>query len=64
VSKASYKGYQIDTVQRGETWTAHIYPPGIQSELSGPVTATRSEGEMMLLRRAYDAVDKDLTTKN
>jgi len=63
VSKASYKGYQIDTVKRGETWTAQIYPPGIQSELSAPVTATLSEGEMILLQRAYDAVDKDVAAK-
>ena len=63
MSKATYMRYQIETVQSGETWTAHIYPPSTQSELSGPFTATLSEGEQVLLGRAYDAVDKDLANQ-
>lgn len=63
MSRASYKKYQIETLQSEGTWTARIITPRTDSELKGPITATASEGEMVLLGRAYEAVDEDLSRK-
>ena len=64
MSRATYKGYQIETVQSNASWTARIYPPASKSELSGPFTATLAEGEQALLGRAYDIVDKEFETQS
>jgi len=64
VSRATYKGYQIETVPSGGSWTARIYPPASKSELPGPFTATLAEGEQVLLGRAYDIVDREFETQS
>ena len=55
-----YKGYRIHTNCPGQTWSARIMPPSSTRILSDIPTATREEGENVLLDRARAAIDADI----
>jgi len=56
----SYKGYRIRFHCTSE-WFAHIYQPDSNVAMALPVvTATRAEGEKILLQRVKQRIDQDI----
>jgi len=59
MQETTYKGYRIKYHCVAE-WFAHIYPPGFPLALGGPtITASRDEGEQVLLSRARERIDQE-----
>ena len=55
-----YRGYRILT-QLTKEWFANIFRPGSNRVMTGPphATATREEGEQVVIARARDVIDKE-----
>lgn len=59
MQETTYKSYRIRYHCTSE-WFTHVYPPGSGLALGGNIiTATREEGEQVLLSRARARVDQE-----
>jgi hypothetical protein len=64
MQETTYKGYRIKYHCTTE-WFAHIYRPGSNSIMSGPIiTASREDGEQVLLSRVYARIDQEESAAN
>lgn len=66
MQETTYRGYRILYHCVAE-WFAHIYRPGSNLAMGGPtITATREEGEQVLLSRVHARIDQEesATTKS
>ena len=62
--ETTYRGYRI-RYHCTSGWFTHIYPPGSGLALGGDIiTATREEGEQVLLSRACARIDHEETNTN
>ena len=55
-----YLNYQVNHHLVGNIWSARILPLGTNLILSAIPTATREEGEEVLLKRVREAIDIDI----
>ena len=64
MQETTYKGYRI-RYHCTSVWFTHIYPPGLGLALGDDIiTATREEGEQVLLSRARARIDNEETNTN
>jgi len=64
--ETTYQGYRI-RFHCTNVWFAHIYRPGLNVMMKEVITASRQEGEQVLLKRVHDQIDEviaDLAAHN